>query len=35
MAALAGNVGGTANGSTAIGSTAESALVTLMQSPQF
>ncbi|MDO8596138.1 MAG: hypothetical protein Q7R45_05900, partial [Sulfuricaulis sp.] len=35
MAAIAGNVGGTTNGSTAIGSTAKSALVTLMQSPQF
>ncbi|MDO8703677.1 MAG: hypothetical protein Q7J84_01890 [Sulfuricaulis sp.] len=35
MAAIAGNISGTTNGSTAIGATAKSALVTLMQSPQF
>ncbi|MCR4331197.1 MAG: hypothetical protein NUV34_00610 [Sulfuricaulis sp.] len=35
LATLAGNIGGTTNGSTAVGSTAKSALVTLMQSPQF
>lgn len=35
MATIAGNIGGTSDGSTAISSAAKSALVTLMQSPQF
>jgi hypothetical protein len=35
MTALAGNLGGTTDGSTATSSTQKSALVTLMQSPQF
>ena len=35
MATVAGNIVGTTNGSTSISSAAKSALVTLMQSPQF